>query len=333
MNAMTTETCGVRDFILGITRTIWEGRQIETLRRHYAPGIVVRSPGGIVIGNEAVIAATLATQSEFPDRQLLGEDVIWSESPTGGFLSSHRLLSTATHAGTGVYGPASGRKLYYRVIADCHVEGEQVNDEWLVRDQGAIVRQLGLDVVDYTRNLILAEGGPESCSLPFHPDMDQAGPYGGDGNDNPWGAAYAATLNRIMDADLSAVEADYDRACCLEYAPGISGNSHEFAARFWSELRACFPSARFSLDHRIGREDPGMPPRAALRWNLFGRHDGWGRFGAPTGAEVHVMGISQVEFGPGGVHREWALYDEVAIWKQILIHTGAAPTSESGVGE
>ncbi len=70
-----------------------------------------------------------------------------------------------------------------------------------------------------------------------------------------------------------------------------------------------------------------MPPRAALRWSLTGRHSGWGAFGAPTGAEIHVMGISHAEFGPfgadaGTLRREWVVFDETAIWKQILLVTG-----------
>ncbi len=69
-----------------------------------------------------------------------------------------------------------------------------------------------------------------------------------------------------------------------------------------------------------------MPPRAALRWSLHGRHDGWGAFAADR-AEVYVLGISHAEFGtlghaPVRLRREWVLFDETAIWKQILLHTG-----------
>ena len=74
----------------------------------------------------------------------------------------------------------------------------------------------------------------------------------------------------------------------------------------------------------MGRpNDEGMPPRAALRWSLTGKHDGWGMFGKPTGAEVHIMGMSHAEFGPWGLRREWVTFDEVSIWKQVLLHTGA----------
>ena len=46
--------------------------------------------------------------------------------------------------------------------------------------------------------------------------------------------------------------------------------------------------------------------------------NGKGIFGEPTNNEVYIMGISHVEFGPRGIRREFCLYDEVAIWKQIL---------------
>ena len=75
------------DYILGITNEIWEQRGVETLNHYYADDIVVRSPASVVIGNQAVIKATYATLDEFPDRQLLGEDVIWSGTPEQGMLS------------------------------------------------------------------------------------------------------------------------------------------------------------------------------------------------------------------------------------------------------
>ena len=177
------------DYILGITREIWEDRGIATLHEYYTENIVVRSPASVVIGNRGVIAATMATLAEFPDRQLLGEDVIWSGSPEAGMLSSHRLLCIATHAGDGVYGAATGTRLAYRAIADCHAINNRINDEWLVRDQTAIVRQLGRDPKDYARDLIAREGGPESCVRPFTPASDVDGPYTGRGNDNEWGCA------------------------------------------------------------------------------------------------------------------------------------------------
>jgi hypothetical protein len=200
------------DYIIGITKEIWEDRGIATLHHYYSPDIVVRSPASVVIGNEKVIGATMATLAEFPDRTLLGEDVIWSGTPEEGMLSSHRLLSTATHMADGMYGKASGKKLTYRIIADCHAINDQINDEWLIRDQTAIVNQIGWDAKEFAADLIAREGGPEKAARPLTPATDQPGPYKGRGNDNEWGQKYADILTRIMGADMAAIPAEYDRA-------------------------------------------------------------------------------------------------------------------------
>jgi hypothetical protein len=310
------------DFIVGITKEIWEDRGIATLHRYYAEDIVVRSPASVVRGNRGVIAATMATLAEFPDRTLLGEDVIWSDDRQNGLLSSHRLLSTATHAHAGVYGEATGRKLVYRIIADCAARDNQIYDEWLIRDQGAIVRQMGWDPKGYAADLIAKEGGPTACTRPLTPATDIVGGYRGTGNAHPVGRRYAEILTRIMAADFAVIAQEYDRAAHLEYAGGSTGHGWSAADRFWLGLRAAFPSAEFEIHHIIGRDDPEFSPRAALRWSLTGKHSGWGAFGAPSGADVHVMGMSHAEFGPWGLRREYALYDETAIWKQILLKTG-----------
>ncbi|HKK97503.1 MAG TPA: ester cyclase [Marivita sp.] len=312
----------VPDYILGITRDIWEDRGIHTLHDYYGPDLVVRSPASVIKGNSGIIAATRATLAEFPDRELLGEDVIWCPTGEDSFLSSHRLYCTATHEGPGMYGAATGRKLAYRILADCWCRDNGVQDEWLVRDQGAIVRQMGEDLVDWTRALIAREGGPEACVKPMTPETDLPGPYTGKGNDDPWGHTLADLLTRIARAEMSVIPAHYDRAAELAYPGHTSGAGHRDADTFWMSLHATFPGAQFSVDHMIGMDDPLSPPRAAVRWSMQGTHSGCGMFGAPTQAPVYIMGITHAEFGRHGLRREWTLIDETAIWKQILLATG-----------
>ena len=312
------------DYIVGITREIWEDRGIATLHQYYAEDIVVRSPASVVTGNQGVIAATMATLAEFPDRVLLGEDVIWSGTPEEGMLSSHRIISQATHAGDGVYGAATGKRLEYRILADCHAKNNAIDDEWLIRDQTAIVNQLGWTARDYAADLIEREGGPEACVKPLTPGNDIEGPYKGRGNDNEWGQRLSDVLTRIMGADMAAIPEVYDRACHLEYPGHVTAHGPDAADKFWMSLRAAFPNATFTIDHQIGRDDPHMCPRAAVRWSLHGKHEGWGGFGQPTGAEVYIVGITHAEFGQVGtdsprLRREYTLFDETSVWKQILL--------------
>jgi hypothetical protein len=316
------------DYIVGITAEIWEGRDFASLARTYAEDIPVRTPMGVSRGNQGVIAATMGVLHEFPDRELLTEDVIWSEDGTGHRLSSHRILSRGTHLGEGAFGPPTGRAWTARALADCAARGEVIDDEWLVRDVGGICRQLGVEPRDMAARLLAAPVAPRS----YRPEEDVEGPYRGRGNDDEWGRRYEETLGRIMAWDLGVIQREWDRAVVGAYAGGQVAVGQAEATRAWLGLRASFPNAVFEVHHRIGMPGGLMPPRAALRWSLDGLHEGTGSFGPPTGARVHVMGISHAEFGPfgprgtrdgPGLRREWALWDEVAIWAQILEHVGA----------
>lgn len=315
------------DFILGITHEIWEERQLRTLDHYYAENIPMRFPSGLAIGNKGVIDGTMGTLAEFPDRQLLGEDVIWSEDDDGNYLSSHRILTTGTHLGDGSFGPATGERFEIRAIADCAAKADTIYDEWLIRDVAGLAEQLGWQPRDYAAEMIRREGGPKDCVRPFTLDQDVDGGYHSRGNDNQWGERYAAILGDIMDKRMDTIRKRYDRACTLGYPRILFTYGWDAAERFWLGLRSSFPSAKFEIHHQIGREDPMMPPRAAIRWSLTGKHDGLGPFGPPSGAEVHIMGMSHVEFGPfgdedGSIRREFTLIDEVAVWKQILMQTG-----------
>ena len=322
MEGFDSKYANFPDWINGITHEIWEERGIDKLLYLYSDDIPVRSPSSIVIGNKVVIEATKATLSEFPDRQLLGEDVIWSGSPETGMLSSHRIISTASHLGDGSFGKATGKKITFRTIADCHAINNQINDEWLIRDQGSMARQLGMLPKDFARNQINNEGGFENCNQPFSDSMDKVRPYTGKGNNNEWGEKAVAILNQIMSGKDSVIRTQYDRGCHLEYPGGVCGHSYDDAEEFWDGLRSSMPSAIFTVEHQIGREDEHLPPRAAVRWKLKGKHDGYGIFGEPTGTDLYVMGVTHIEFGPWGLRREYTLFDETAIWKQIIIKTG-----------
>ena len=311
------------DYILGVTREIWEGRGVHRLHDWYAPDIIFRMASGLGTGNAAVIRGTMETMHAFPDRQLLGEDVIWSGTPEHGMLSSHRVYAMATHTGHGIFGPPTGRRVAFRAIADCHAKDNVIDDEWLARDQSAICRQLGIKPVEFARDLIAREGGVDTATPAFTPEQDRPGPYTGRGNDNDWGHLLADTLRRIMAAEISVIQERYDRACDLHYPGGFNARSWDGAERFWLGLRASFPSATFSIDHQIGIEDDRMGPRAAVRWSLLGKHDGWGAYGAPSGAEVYIMGFTHADFGRWGQRAEHTVFDETAIWKQILMQSGA----------
>ena len=311
------------DYILKITYQIWENRDVESIMQYYAENIPVRSPSGVIYGPEAVVKATKATLNEFPDRQLLGEDVIWIGDEENGFLSSHRILSKATHQNDGTYGPATGKKLVYRVIADCACHNNQVYDEWLVRDQGSIVKQIGIDPKIFAANQIQSEGGSEKCTTPFNASTKIDSKYIVPPQSNiSIGEDYGSILTNIMDSTSNVFQKSYDRAVRQEQAGGLTGYGRDDVEKFWMNLRSSFPDAKFTLEHCANLQENKQTNKSAIRWSLIGKHSGSGLFGTPTDTEVYVMGINHAEFSSKGVKNEWVLFDETSVWKQILLKTG-----------
>ena len=105
-------------YITDITYQIWEERGIDRIRVWYAAEAPVRTPHGVTSSVEDVVQSTHATLDEFPDRLLLPEDIIIGDLAEG-FLSSHRIRSTATHLGDGAFGDATNRPITMMTIADC----------------------------------------------------------------------------------------------------------------------------------------------------------------------------------------------------------------------
>ena len=144
---------------------------------------------------------------------MLGEDVIWNGDDKNGYHSSHRILSKGTHLGEGFYGKPSGKKIYYRVIADCACRDNQVYDEWIVRDQGAMVRQIGYSPEEFAMITIEKEGGFNKAKQVLNKsDLKPSNYHPITVKTNSAGDKYSKILNKIFtneydfkDYDLSLI--------------------------------------------------------------------------------------------------------------------------------
>jgi len=307
------------DYILKITKQIWEGKDVESISKYYSENIPVRSPFGITYGFKPVIDATYKTLDEFPDRQLLGEDVIWSGNDDEGYHSSHRILSKATHLNDGYYGKKTGNKIVYRVIADCACKNNQVYDEWIVRDQGAMVRQIGFTPKEFAQKIIENEGGLEKAQKLFNSESDMSSEYKPTpAPKNSVGIKYSNILNKVFKDDYDF--SDYARAASIYWPGNRIGHGREDIVKFWKLIKDALGNIKFSVEHIGYLEEPNKNYKASIRWFLEGVHSNdTSEFGEATNKNIFVMGINHAEISEGNVIREWVLFDEVAIWKQILM--------------
>jgi predicted ester cyclase len=326
MQGFDAEFRDLDHYIRVITDRIWEGRRLDDIHRYYGADCAVETPSSVTVGTGPVIDGTRATLTAFPDRRLLAEDVIVSGDPVQGYLSSHRIFSPMTHAGPGAFGPPTGRPVHVRTIADCVCVGHRIVHEWLVRDQAAIARQTGRHERDVAQDWLDRAGGWHKPAMPPPP-----GDYRSAVSDDARAQAWAHALQRAWAGDGRALQATHHAGVIAALPGGEAAVGREALLRFWGSLGVALQDARWSIEHLALVDRPGRATALALRWRVWARHTGAGRYGPPTGRAVELLGISHAEWGlpdawaasaDGGasarVLREWHLIDDVATWMQLL---------------
>lgn len=298
-------------YILAITERIWEGRRIDDIARYYSDDCVVETPLGTSRGTDAVIEGTRATLVEFPDRQLLGEDVLVSGNAQNGLLSSHRIYSPMTHRGSGRFGAASGRAVRVRTIADCVCRDNRVVHEWLVRDHGAVANQLGLRLSDlaqawlaqqpqWTPPTATVAPAPYRPELSVHPLAQQA--------------QHHARARWMGDEALALC----DRAIESALPGGVQHTGLDGLQDFWQAWRQALTLQELQFEQVAVHERAQRASVVSLRWRARLGHLGDGRFGPATGRTVDVLAIEHQEWHGPRMARQWLLIDEVALWMQLL---------------
>jgi hypothetical protein len=308
-------------YIRIITERIWEGRRINDIRHYYSDPCVVETPSSVSTSVQSVINSTEATLKLFPDRRLLAEDIIQSGDSSGGFLSSHRIISTMTHLGDGNFGRATGKPIHARTIAECVCKDNRIVHEWLVRDQSAIAIQIGISPKQLAKRWLDDSAGWTKAIAPPPPNY-----YVSHLSQDPSALGYAAFLSASATgaggaSDHELVSRTYDDAVHHLGPGGSTRYGHAEVGRYWQTLFTNFSVANFAVEHLAAQRGDGRADRVAIRWRAATKHTGGSAdasFGVATGNLVEIMGINHVEFWRGRVLREWVLIDEIALWMQIL---------------
>lgn len=328
MRGFDGEFADIVDYIFKITHRIWADRSVGLIYEYYDHACQVYTAFDVTNSVEDVVVGTIAMMQSFPDRESRFLNVAWSGDEVEGYYTSHLGFSQMTNVGPTVYGPATGRRVRILHCADCISRDNRIFREWLVRDNGALVRQLGFDIHEIARALAAKDaaagrrpwfiGNPERSrgqALPEPLQRPKDGP-----ENRVRHALHDAWNRRRLDVlrDLYTPSVNVHMAGGCEIS-GIDGIVYHFI-----QMLTAFPDALFSLDHYCDVEETDGTI-VAVRWSLRGHHRGDGLFGTPSGKPVYILGISHYRFEGERVAEEWTVYDELSILRQIH----AQPVAES----
>lgn len=325
------------DYIVRSTHKIWEEKGIGLIYTHYQHNVVIHTSDGLTYGRDKVIADSIRTMAAFPNIRLFADDVIWSGNDRDGFHSSHRIVWIGHNTGYSLYGPPTGRKVVRQGIAHCFVKENRVVEEWIARDELALIRQLGFDEHALARKMAAKEAA-SGVHSPLTLNLGEI--------ERVWGQTVPETLPPStkdgFDIEdfvrrsaheiwnwrlLNKIDQYYvpNYVCRTSTNRGLYGLG-EFKAYILS-LLAAFPDAKLGIDHicALGNEQDGY--RTALRWTLQGTHEGPGVYGEPTGKRIRILGITHQVVQNGRFVKEWTAFDEFALLKQLYAPDNVAGSS------
>lgn len=126
------------------TEAVWRA-DLQVVKDAYHPACSLHLPGyRTVYGHEGVWGFLFGYLSAFHDAKLVVEHSIARDDPGLPTRVATRWWMTATHSGTGVFGPPSGATVLMLGIAHAQVVDGRIREEWLLVDEIAVRRQIAL---------------------------------------------------------------------------------------------------------------------------------------------------------------------------------------------
>lgn len=315
------------DFVVKITRRIWVDGAIGLIYDTYDPNCVVYTAADVARGVDVVVEGTTVAMATSPDLDNHFVNIAWSGNSRDGFYTSHLGFGIGLNLGDSPFGPATGKSATIRFCADCISRDGRIHTEWLARDNGALVRQLGIDLHDAARRVaavppreLYVRGAPEKLDGQS-PPQPLTGPR--DTLDQHLRALFHDLWNRRMFDQLAL---HYEPGARLHTAGGRVGEGVGGIRALHLSLLAAMPDARMTIGN-ICWSDEVDGIIGAVRWELAGTSRAGGWFGAmPSGVPFAIPGMTHCRFDAAGrIVEEWTVFDEVGVLAQVY---RAAPDAQ-----
>lgn len=323
------EFVDIVDYIIRITHRIWEQKNVGLCYQYYADICPVFMLGGFSECVEQVVQNTLKTIAAFPDRSLIGENVIWRENDDGSYYSSHLITSIMTNTGQSEFGQATHKTGRVTTIADCVCFENKVIKEWLVRDNSFLIKQLGIDVIDAA--IDFAKLTPHKVFKPWLESeytrvfstkhREEFVVTKGNWSANNFAQAWMRTI--FNQKQFSKLHDFYHVAAQQQWPGGRKSTGvAQISGTIIQWLAQC-ADAKVSVDHvaSVPFEDDSID--IAVRWTLAGSYSpDDSRLSSLKGQEFFVLGASHLRIRNEKIIEEITVFDEVALYANLIRASG-----------
>lgn len=320
------EFIDIVDYIIRITHKIWEQKNIGYCHDYYGDICPVHTLSSYSDDISTVVNNTLQTLAAFPDRTLIGENVIWRDlGATAGYYSSHRITSIMTNTGPSEFGEVTGKTGRVTTIADCICYENKIIYEWLMRDNSFLLKQLGLDIIDTAHQMANAPASSqfltwraaEITRIKAKQPSQQQWP-------TPVNSELTHLANRWIatcfnDKNYGLINQLYHLNAKIQWPGGVEGIGIPAIRGIFIQCLAQCPNAYVTADHIavVPFEDKGFD--IAIRWCLAGTFIAKDpRLEVYSGQIYFLLAATHLRVIDGKIMNEWTVFDEVAAYANLI---------------
>lgn len=316
------------DYIVRCTHRMWDERDIGLIYTHYTHNAAVYYNLGAVHSREDIVLDTIQRLVSYPERRGMATQVIWRGNDVDGFYTSHLVTGSGRHTQRGHLGEPTGRRFTARGVGDCMILENRIYREWIVADQMAIVRQLGLDadgLAEARAREMLASGqtpidiGENRRLLGQTPPESEPDLLLAHTETEAWCLRWLHEVwNKRMLGTIRSVYASNVQwhGPLMKELYGPAAVLHQTLA-----LLGSIPDCAYMPQHICSNPCEEGGEKVAIRWVMEGHHLGHGPvLGTPTGARLFLLGMTHLHIINRKVVDEWAVYDEMALLTQVKLH-------------
>ena len=325
MKGFEAQYKNIIDYIVRITYTIWEEKNIGYIYDTYSKDCRVWDEFGLQFGSEKIVSDTVHTNNAFPDIRLFADEVIWAGDEKASFHTSHRTIITGTNSGFSKFSKPTGKTVRLFCIANCVAKNNEIYYENVVYDTAGLIKQLGLDLHQVAKQI-----ANEGSIGPFAPDFKNSKPKRKITKLKPISYEIPKTIKDVRKfvhavydtiwnrRNFSAINDVFSNNIEFEGSTGRKFKGVKQLRKFIISIVASFPDLALSIEdlYWMGNTKDGF--LISIRWGAVGTHKGNGIYGQPTNRECYLWGITQWEIKNNKIIKEWTGFNELAILMQLL---------------
>lgn len=326
MTGFDEEFIDIVDYIIRITHRIWEQKNIGLCLDYYAQYCPVHTLGSYSDQVDTIVTNTLKTIGAFPDRSLIGENVIWRElGEQGGYYSSHRITSIMTNKGPSEFGSATGKTGRVTTIADCVCFENKIVYEWLMRDNSFLIKQLGIELVDAAKHFATFKA-PDAFYKWRKNEINRIRKQ--ELTEHQWHTPMDTTLTDFASQwlntffnrkDYGPIAQFYHLNAKVQWPGGVESVGIPGIRGVFIQWLAQCPDALATCDHIavVPFENEGFD--IAIRWSLAGSFSATEPlFSTYNGQDFFILAATHLRVISGKIQQEWTVFDEVAAYANLI---------------